>query len=176
MVFPMSYGIVKDQAYRQRKKQRPPLPKTLEEVDIIKNYPDLVTTKKGQPFYRGKTESGGELFMTDKQIEMASASNSLFLDGTFSICPEPFYQVMFMTGVVDDNTYLIATAILPNKEQITYQQILTKMRDVCQEKGLPLDFAFVHSDCEQAILNAVKAVFPEAQQRVCRFHVSDAML
>ena len=107
--------IVKDQAYRQRKKQRPNLPKTISDVNIS-SYTDLVTTKRGKPFYRGKSkETGGELFMSDIQIDIAAAADSIFIDGTFSIVPAPFYQVLFIVAKVGENTYPIATALLPNK-------------------------------------------------------------
>ena len=59
-----TYRTIKDQGYRQRKIQRPNLPQTINDVDISL-YPDLTVTKRGKPFYRGKTKSGGELFMSD---------------------------------------------------------------------------------------------------------------
>ena len=112
--------------------------------------------------------------MSDAQIEIASASNSLFIDGTFSIAPEPFYQVIFMTGIVGGNKFPIATALLSNMLQSTYREILQKLQDVCQENNQPVDFIFIHSDCEQAVINAVKEVFPDSQPKLCRFHILDA--
>ena len=49
------------------------------------------------------------------------------------------------------------------------------MVDVCASAGKILDFTYFHCDCERGIINAVKSVFPNAQIKLCRFHVVDAM-
>ena len=113
------FHTIKDQHYRQRKKIRPKLPHTLEEVDI-QSYGDLTTTDRGHPFYRGKTETTCvELFMSDVQRDIAIASDTLLIDGTFYITPEPFYQCVILRCKIGNNTYTVGTALLPNKEQKT---------------------------------------------------------
>ena len=107
---------MKDQYYRIRKKQRPNLPKSIEDVDIS-SYAELTNTERGHPFYRGKTELGIELFMSDKQMEVASQATSLFVDGTFATCPEPFFQTVVLRAKVGENRYTIGTAFLPNKQE-----------------------------------------------------------
>ena len=79
-----------------------------------------------------------------------------------------------MMGIVGENRFPIATALLPNKLQTTYREILEKLRDVCEENNRPVDFVFIHSDCEVAIINSIKEVFPESQPKLCRFHITDA--
>lgn len=113
------FRSVKDQHYRQRKKLRPNLPKTIDEVNISA-YDDMTKTDRGHAFYRGKTPSAVELFMSEAQIDIAASSDSLFLDGTFAICPEPFYQVVFLRCKVGENRYTVGTAFLPNKRETTY--------------------------------------------------------
>ena len=56
-----------------------------------------------------------------------------------------------------------------------YIELLEKFTNVCEEAGKSIDFIFVHHDCEQAIINAVKKVFPNACSRLCRFHVIDSI-
>ena len=163
-----------NQGYRKRRAKRPNLPKTLEEVNI-EAYPDLTSTKDGKPFYRGKTDSGSELFMSDVQMDIAAESESIFIDGTFSICPQPFFQVVFISGKVGENVYPIATALCPNKLETTYHELLEKLKTTCEENGRQLDFVYAHSDCEMAIINAVRKVFPSVQIRLCRFHIIDAI-
>ena len=169
-----TYRSVKDQGYRQRKVKRPKHPQTLDEVDI-NAYPDVTVTKDKKDFYRGKTDEGAEVFMSDVQIDIATNCTSVFLDGTFSIAPKPFYQVVFIHGKVGNNKYPIATALLPNKLEKTYREVLEKIRDLCAEQGKPLDPTYFHSDCEMAIINAIRAVFPRATPRLCRFHITDGI-
>ena len=170
------FHVIKDQHYRQRQKQRPKLPHSLAEVDI-QSYGNLTTTERGYDFYRGKTPSTCvELFMSPVQIDIAIESSTLFLDGTFAITPEPFYQTVILRGKVGNNCYTIGTALLPNKRETTYKELLQKMVDVVKDgTGKTLNFEYVHSDCEQGILNAVRAIFPDAEIKLCRFHILDAV-
>ena len=71
--------------------------------------------------------------------------------------------------------YPLCTALLPNKLQETYKEVFEMFLAVCQDNGYDLDAAYVHSDCENAIINSVRAVFPSTQLRLCRFHVVDAI-
>ena len=154
----MTFLKVRDQAYRKRREKRPLNPKTVDDVNIS-SYSDLVMTANGKPFYRGRTKTCSEVFMSDTQVEIAAASDTLFIDGTFSICPSPFFQVVFCSAKVGENVFPIATALLPNKLEATYRDVLELIRDVCEENGKSLDFIYCHSDCEQGILNAVRVSF-----------------
>ena len=115
--------------------------------------------------------------MSPTQVEIASQCDSLFIDGTFSITPEPFFQVLFINGKNsdNDNVFPIATALMPNKLETSYRDVLEKIQDICQEHGYELEFVYAHCDCEYAIINAIRVVFPCVQVRLCRFHVVDAI-
>ena len=133
-------------------------------------YPDLLSTKDGKPYYRCKTKSGSLLFCSDVQLQIAASCESLFVDGTFSTCPAPYYQVLYLNGRCDENVFPLATALLPNKLQATYQEIFEAFNDLCDA-----DFVFIHGDCEKSMNNAVQNIWPSAQLRLCRFHVLDAI-
>ena len=110
--------------------------------------------------------------MTDDQIEIAGQTDTIFVDGTFSICPHPFFQVFIVSAKVGQNVFPMATALMPNKLQSSYRDLFEKIKIICEEKG-EIDFVHIHSDCEQGILNATKEVFPNAENHLCRFHVVD---
>ena len=131
---PLRYSfsaLVKD--YRTRRGKRPNLPKTIEEVNIAL-YLDLKKTKDGKPFHRGKTECCAELFMTDEQFQIAAEADTIFIDGTFSTCPAPL-----PSSKVGENTY---PALLPNKLEETYEDVVELFWAVCEEHGVPVDFFF----------------------------------
>ena len=140
--------------YRIRMQHRPNLPKTIEEVDIEK-FGELARCLNGGTFYRGTTPTKSVLFMSDKQTEITANSNVLFIDGTFSVCPKPYKQVLVLRGKTDTTVHTIAYALLPNKKEKTYAEILHLMKQVCNTAGHPTDFAYVHSDCEHAIIKLV---------------------
>ena len=121
--------------------------------------------------------------MSESQIEAALLSDTLFIDGTFSIAPEPFFQVVFLRGKVGENRFTFATALLPNKQEQTYVDMLMKVVETCAEVDTEgheleerrLNFEYAHSDCELGIVNAEKRVFPTCKPKSCRFHVVDAI-
>ena len=113
--------------------------------------------------------------MSAVQMTIASLAVALFLDGTFAICPFPFFQVVFFTVKVGQNKYQIAAALLPNKLESTYREVFEKLKAECVANGTPMDLIYVHHDCEMAIINAVRFVFSTASIRLCRFHVVDAI-
>ena len=166
--------LVKDQGYRQKRIDRPTLPHTIDEVNF-ELYPDLLVTKRGKKFYRGRTESGSEVLMSDTGTEIGSQMTAVKIDCTFGITSEPFYQTLYMLGEVGDNNFHVATAFMPNKLEETYIDVFAKIKSVCEENGRSMDMVYVHCDCEQALMNAIKAEFPNAQIRLCRFHVVDAI-
>ena len=61
-------------------------------------------------------------------MTIASMAVALFLDGTFAICPFPFFQVVFFTVKVGQNKYQIAAALLPNKLESTYREVFQKLK------------------------------------------------
>ena len=164
---------VRNQAYRKRQKHRPKLPESINEVNIS-SYGDLTLTKQGKPYYRGRTASSCEVFATDVQLTILAASKSVFVDATFSITPVPFYQVLFISALVGENAYPVATALMPNKLEASYVEVFNLLLAACDENGLELDVENAHSDCETGLINAVKKAFPNARNQLCRFHVVDA--
>ena len=160
--------------YRIRTKRRPKLPTTIAEVDI-ESYGDLAKDLNGGPFYRGTTPSNAVLLMTTGGEEIAHRADSIFVDGTWKTCPKPYSMLFVMRAKVGETVHTIAYALMPDKKEKTYKEVLQKMQEICVAANKPLDFAFAHSDCERAIINAIKSVFPDTDIRLCHFHVADSV-
>ena len=113
--------------------------------------------------------------MSDVGMEMAKDATDLFMDGTFATCPRPFYQKCYLRGKIGDQVFTLGYALLPNKLQQTYEDVLQFIADLCADAGMPLDPIEVHTDGERGIINAAQKVFPRAKIQVCFFHVVDAI-
>ena len=163
----MVFCKVKDQGYRQRRQERPNEPKTIDDFDLEK-YPDLIVDKRGDKLCHGPTKSGSVVVMSKVQATIGGQSTSAMVDCTFSITPAPWFQTLTLLGRVDDSKYPLAVALLPNKLETTYVDVFETIRDICAENGTEMDVLYVHCDCEFALLNAIKTVFPNAQIRLCR--------
>ena len=107
---------------------------------------DVTKTKFGKSLYRGKMSSHAHFFMADYGIEAASRCDSLFIDGTFSTCPFPFFQTVTLLGKVGEKVFLLGWALLPNKLESTYKDVLHIFRDTCSTAGKDLDFSFIYMD------------------------------
>ena len=169
-----TFRNARGQIYLKKREKRPTLPKTVDDVNLDL-YPDLTLTEDGKPLHHRKTESGCVVITSDSMIDIMGNARSAGVDATYGTCPEPFYQVFHITATVEENTYLAATALMPNKLETTYYDVFETLREICEENGVELDFVYVHCDCENAVVNSLKKVFPATQIRLCRFHVVDAI-
>ena len=169
-----TYRKARDTAYRKKREKRPNLPKDIDDVNV-RLYTDLLFTKSGEEWYLGRTKGGAEVWMTPTGVAIGGHTNSGGSDATFKITPFPFFQTFLITATYNENTYLIATALMPNKLESTYTEVLELVKAHSESKGVPLDFAYMHMDCEMAVINSFRHVFPGMQIRLCSFHVIDAM-
>ena len=90
------------------------------------------------------------------------------MDGTFSTVPEQFSQlyVVFGSGNTSEGKiFPCAYMLLPNKETLTYLHILHILKEKTDHS--PKE---VYIDFEQAVVRAIRTVFPEANIFGCGFH------
>ena len=90
------------------------------------------------------------------------------MDGTFSTVPEQFSQlyVVFRSGNTSEGKiFPCAYMLLPNKETLTYLHVLRILKEKTDHS--PKE---VYIDFEQAVVRAIRTVFPEANIFGCGFH------
>ena len=113
------------------------------------------------------------------KIDMLSdlcAADTMFVDGTFKMAPAIFRQI-FTIHIRLQNTSEYASvifALLPNKLEATYTQLLKEIKTLCEQHGFTLDPANIMADFEVAITNAVTTVFGPNKLRGCFFHLTQA--
>ena len=141
----------------------------------MRAYGYLSETTLGGQYFRGKTRSGAEFFMSDLEIQIASNAKAIFLDGTFCTTPRPFYQTLYIRAKVGDNVFTIGHALLPNKHESSYFEVLEMLKSVCAAADHPVGFTDVHCDAERAIINSVRRVFPDSNINLCWFHTAKSI-
>jgi len=151
--------------------------------------PELRTTLRGreaaegnvhkdEPFLRHCGQGGRLLlFCASTELSALHASKYVICDGTFEMSPDTAYQVYTFHGFVTGEGLPLAWALLPNKSQSTYVEVLTALRDgmlaAFGDVGCKKTFV---TDFEQAAINAINVVFPEATVKGCSFHFREAVL
>ena len=99
-------------------------------------------TASGENFFLGNDGDNDKIviFGTENAnaLQHLSEANTLFVDGTFSICPSIFYQVFTIHIMKYNQVFLMIYALLPNKQRNTYNRAYMLLKDAAFELGLDL--------------------------------------
>lgn len=114
-------------------------------------------------------------FATARKFRALCRSRVVHADGTFKVCPAPFYQLMIFYQVVSSQLRPRVFVLLTRKTEITYQILFEKMRDLAVERQHPFIWMLYRGDFEKAIMNAVSTVFPGICKTGCLFHFTSAI-
>ena len=172
----LTLSSVKSTLYRQRRKLIPALPATRTEVHFEGEWAQTV---KGEPFLVAEDGDNDKIiiFASERNLRQLAAAESLYVDGTFQICPRVFYQVFTIHSLVNGLHVPLAYCLLPDKRQETYERVFMILAQKAQN-AFGIDFApsIIVSDFEIAIMQAAKTVFPAVATKGCYFHFCQALL
>ena len=101
-------------------------------------------------------------------------NQKVFIDGTFKICPKPFYQCLIIM-VFDEQTdaYVpVFYVLLTSKTEQIYRHVLYWVKTTTQYKMRPLT---ITCNFEKALHNAISVEFPTAIINGCLFHWKQAI-
>ena len=108
------------------------------------------------------------IFGTDRTINLLLHSPHWFMDGTFKIVPELFYQLYTVHALTGGNVIPCLYVLLPNKTQSTYRRLFHAMQTIVpglQPNTVTIDF-------EIAAINAVNESFPGVVINGCFYHLA----
>ncbi|XP_071088815.1 uncharacterized protein [Haliotis cracherodii] len=109
-------------------------------------------------------------------LEILSERDTIFMDGTFFVCPSLWLQVYTIHCLVDGKMFPVAFSLLPNKTKQTYVRLFTLLKDVVGARtGVDLSPDIIQTDYEAAVISAISDVFPASSVRGCFFHYAQAL-
>jgi len=168
-------AALKRRINRVRQANFPQNPKTLEELGELP--PEFRRTMKKDSFllYDSYEDDPEEpriiVFSTRENLRKLGKSKTWYSDGTFKVCPSSFAQIFTIHGLVKKIAFPFVYALLPNKEQASYQRVFQVLKDASANFNTPLpEPETLISDFELAIINAGIAEYPHATVRLCFFH------
>ena len=107
------------------------------------------------------------IFTTTELKEMFRSAKDIFMDGTFKIVPNLFYQLytihFFHNGLLVPGFYILLTG----KTQELYEKVLEVIRELIETPRSEITFMI---DLEIAAFNALRVKFPESRVFACSFH------
>jgi len=117
------------------------------------------------------------VFATKEYLRILFKSRIWFVDGTFKTAPDIFLQLFTIHGLYDkDYSFPLVYALLENKLELSYTAVLQAVKAIATATGIHvLDPETVIADFEVAIINAVKFVLPNANLRLCCYHLGQSM-
>ena len=171
-----NFHSIKSSLYHHRRKTRPVLPQVRQEVNLEGAW---TTTTDGLAFLC--VDDGEEdkilIFATDEMLNIMQEAETLFMDGTFYVCPRLWYQLYSIHCMVDKVMFPVAYALLPNKTRETYVRLFTLLNTAVQTRtGTEPSPRFIQTDFEAAAIKATQDVYPDADIRGCFFHYCQAVL
>lgn len=111
------------------------------------------------------------IFGTNRWTDLLRESTHLFMDGTFKVVPEIFFQLYTIHCRIQTSLLPCLYVLLPNKTQETYTRLFQVLRTM-QPDFAPLTITM---DFEKAAINAANTVFPNVQIQGCFFHLAQAI-
>ncbi len=127
-----SFYEIRGTLYNARKVNYPPLPTSLESIQIPEN---LTKTLSGKGFLLHHDKSSGLLNLgTPHNLKILCNSKELYMDGTFDVSPRIFHQLFSIHGFVNEKQLPLIYALLPNKSVTTYKALFRAVRDVPEQR------------------------------------------
>ena len=150
----------------------PPAPLRREDIPVLPGRYQV--TQAGEQFMifdRGVGDNERILiFVTQQGIHFLSNNSHWFMDGTFKLCPEIFYQIYTIHALNNNQVFPCVFALLPNKNEVTYNVLFREVRNaVIRQGNEPTDILI---DFERAAVNAVTNQMPKLQALKVNFNLT----
>ncbi|XP_046562350.1 uncharacterized protein LOC124271295 [Haliotis rubra] len=160
------FDSMRTSMYRQRHKTVLKLPQTLADINLENEW----TTTEADDLLRRLDDGNILLFFTSKNMELLSAADVIFADGTFSSSPRLFDQIYSIHAEYQGHMLPLIYGLLPNRTEATYTSVFDYLKQTAATQGLQLSPDVFQLDFERASHNASSIVFPNTQLRGRFFH------
>jgi len=157
---------------QRRDNDHPPNPINRADIPVLPiRYQETLNGERFLLFDSGAEDAGRILiFATDQAIQLLQTSEDWFCDGTFSVCPEIFFQLYTIHARFNGRIIPCVFGLVPNKTRATYERFFTEVRNSLQGvQNIPNTILF---DFELAAVNAAANIFPNSDINGCFFHLT----
>ena len=119
-----TYPSMKSALYRARSSRLPSLPKSREEIHIEGRW--QLTLSREQFLIR---EDGEMLiFATEENLRHLAEAETIYVDGTFEVCPRLFYQVFTINAFLHGQQFPLVYGLLPSKSRDSYNRFFMAVK------------------------------------------------
>ena len=68
------------------------------------------------------------VFSTEDQLRRLQEADTIYMDGTFTCCPQLWNQLYSLHARKDDQTYPLVYALLPDRQTTTYVRLFENLK------------------------------------------------
>ena len=133
----------------------PVVPQRREDIPVLPNNNQIMN--RGNRFLLLNSDVGDVshliIFATNDAIRLLATNPHWFMDGTFKVCPEIFFQIYTIHALINHQTFPCVFTPLPNKTEATYNRFLTEVLHAVRNIGNDPEDILV--DFERVAMNAI---------------------
>ena len=115
----------------------PPIPLRRQDIPVIAQPYQL--TNGGAQSLLFDCGAGDEnrilIFSRQEAIQLLARNEHWFMDGTFKLCPQIFYQIYTIHALINNQIFPYLSALLPNKKENIYTRLSTEVCNAVQNVG-----------------------------------------
>ena len=126
----------------------------------------MVKTLNGEDFMLGSRD-GVFMFSTNTNLALIAEAPSLYMDGTFQICPHLFYQVFTLHAFKHGQQFPLVYFLLPGKSREAYNTSFILLKEAAPNIGLEVEPQRVLTDFQLALQQSFAICFPQAERKGC---------
>ncbi|CAF1389952.1 unnamed protein product [Rotaria sordida] len=154
---------------RIRQKHQNSLPLPTDRNSLVIN-PLFIRTARNRTFLQFDSDPIDQcmlIFSTKKQLQMLENANYIYLDGTFSVVPELYFQLYTIHVIYLKHILPAVYVLLPGKKQRLYKEMLQEIKNLAPNCDPPN----VMIDLECTSMKAIRNLFPTSNLYGCFFHL-----
>lgn len=161
---------------RRQVKNRPPMPRTLQELQILNPYDVTARDDRFLLYDSGRGDRDRVIvFCTDLGLLRLSQSDMLFVDGTFKTSPTMFVQIYTVHAIFMGHVFPFAYCLCRRKTKETYRIIFGTLKAEAADRNYQLQPTTVLLDFEIGAMNAAREIFPGVIIKGCLFHLNQSI-
>ncbi|XP_046356474.2 uncharacterized protein LOC124135251 [Haliotis rufescens] len=170
-----SFSCVSSALCRQRRNTMPALPRNLSDVDLLGSWTETTDERHFLLLSNG-VHNKILAFSTLEQLQILQAADMVYMDGTFTFCPDLWDQVYIFHARAGSTSYPLVFTLLPDRQAATYARLFRLLKtEVQQRLNRPLAATRIQTDFELASIRAEEEEFPQTIIKGCYFHYCQAL-
>ena len=157
---------------RQANHAQHPLPTDRSTIELPDEYKKLSSGENFLLFDSGVADKNRIfIFGTDQSSSLLEQSSHWFMDGTFSIVPEIFFQLYTVHALISGDVIACLYCLLPNKTTETYRRLFMKLKEL-MPAARPISAML---DFEQSAMNVISECYEGIHIQGCFYHLTQSL-